>query len=139
MTVKKISPTPTFMRYAVEAWRKDYLIGWAVFQTGKELGCDKAEVFDWVCNRPKTPAFDYGRKEGRSTARRWLARYFRPVSDALIDGASNAEAIRVWIKTDRNDTGPDREVYGSQDAMRGLQVIRSRQLAPKNGAFFRVR
>lgn len=139
MTAKTISPTPTFMRLAITAWRKDYLLAWAIYETGREHNMERREAFEWVCNRPKTPAFDHGNWEVKSMARRWLARNFRPVSDALFDGATDAEAIRVWIKTDRHDSGPDREAYPNRNALRDRLIIHSRALAPKNGSFFRVR
>jgi len=33
----------------------------------------------------------------------WLANYFRPVSDALIDGATDAKAMKLWQKTKRDN------------------------------------
>lgn len=89
--------TPTFMRFALEAWRRGYRIGWAAHQTAQALGCDVALVY----GRAKTPHNIGWQEGGFLYAPRWFAKFFRPVSDALIDGKDDATVLRIWRETDR--------------------------------------
>ena len=130
-----VSPTPIFMRFALEAWRKGYRIGWAMHKAGEKLG-HKEDALHFVGNRPKTPIVDAFGKEPYQKTGRWLARFFRPVSDALIDGLSDEEVLKIWIATDRKEDKGSLS-FKRANALREVVVVGSRQLSPKNGSFFR--
>lgn len=137
VTMASVSPTPTFMRWALEAWRKGYRISWAMLKASEELeyvGTVKERLY-FVGNRPKTPIVDNFTKEPRQETGRWLARFFRPVSDALIDGLSDKEVLKVWIATDRKES-KDAFNFKKSAVPRGVVKIKARDLGPKNGRFF---
>ena len=119
--------TATFMRFCLHAWHKDYHLAWAIRRTAEELAPDTMDPFAFVCGRPKTPD-----RHAKAYARRWLARFFRPVSDALLDGASDDEALRIWRHTDRKDTGRDQRRKAYDAFPQDRVVIRARELDRRN-------
>ena len=132
-----VSPTPTFMRFALEAWRKGYRIGWAMHKTAEKLE-HKGNPLDFVGNRPKTPTVNAVTKEPLTETGRWLARYFRPVSNALIDGLSDDEVLKIWIATDRKEV-KDSFNFKKRNALDKVIPVRARDLSAKNGKFFRTK
>ena len=129
--------TPTFMKYCIEAWRKDYKLFYAVYKTEQELFGTKYnnENVVQILNRPKTPSFQ--RNGLKTMARVWLARYFRPVSNALFDGATDEEAIKLWINTDRKDLGSlQQEMVTEDNEIHRTRRINMREAFNKSGAFF---
>jgi hypothetical protein len=127
------------MRYCIQAWRKDWKLVWAIYQTQNEVfGPDADDKFREICNRPKTPRLCGTSTRGR--ARVWLARYFRRVSDALFDGATDEEAIKLWINTDATDLGGLKEEMRPEDiALRRLQTVRMRPHNGGHGTFFKAK
>jgi hypothetical protein len=135
-----VSPTPAFMRRAIDAWHKDQTIGWVIHRTAEDIGYDGQDPFGYICNRPKTPLRKYSTYELKLMTRRWLARFFRPVSDALFDGKPDSDVIQIWIRTDRKDTGTASKLLRkTSEQMRNELIVKARLLSPNNGRFFRVK
>lgn len=85
-----------WMTLLLAAWRRDG----RMFRAIRFYSIFVGKSFDdtYVCiNALKSG----GHVFSKLPARAWLALYFKPVSDALWDGASDADAIVIWCRTPR--------------------------------------
>lgn len=130
-----MNETPTFMHLLISSLRHGgngyssnkakHRIGSLraiVWETQRRCGNDaKAERPNAVLDRPKTPSTqDFLRYNDCGV---WLARYFRPVFLAFVDGMSDADLIKLWIKTDKKDCGYDKQA--SKDRQTEMTVRKS--------------
>ena len=126
--------TPTFMRLVIEAWRKDFKLLWAVYKTAEQVGCDLGNVY----GHPKTPSENWFKEGMNVSVRCWLARFFRPVSDALFDGKDNETALRIWRNSERRDVGGKTAYqetggyYHHRLVQQATRTVRARQLDKKH-------
>jgi hypothetical protein len=125
------------MKRALEAVDKGYKIGWAVYRAAEDMGIDRLDAFEQVCNRPKTPRCTVATQRGelKTYAPRWLALHFRAVSDAHLDGKPIDEVMRIWINTERQDPKSDlqclaRKVMRENDTTRFIEL---RDLSVRKG------
>jgi hypothetical protein len=79
----------------ISAWKKDHRLGAAVAPFAVYLGIPYHEAFGVVYEHyeKKLPV------AGRMFTRAWLGEFFREVSDALWDGAPDAQVLDLWART----------------------------------------
>ena len=133
----KINITPTFMKECIKGWHTDLPLFRAVRNTEEIVFGTRGEDtnLEQICGRPKTPQSIYNLK---GNCRSWLARHFRPVSDALFDGKSDEEALKIWMNTDRKtleSIAKDWKDSFVEDAR--TKYISARSLHGTHGSFFR--
>ncbi len=107
-----------WMTCVLSAWRKHARMAKAVWTYQKYNGKDLDATFKELA-KLKTA----GHVSIKMHAQAWLALNFRPVSEALWDGADDAQAIKVWRRTKRSvNTTMQREITERRRQRRRLSL-----------------
>ena len=94
-----MNETPTFMKNCITAMREDHKLIWAVFKTSRDLfGNAQSKNLALILDRPKTPSSAiHNSKLRQCSARVWVARHYKPVYQAFLEGKSDIEILKTWI------------------------------------------